>query len=279
MLKTIDKNGLGTIKNILMRVLDLINNPEISAREITELIELDPTMSAKVLKLANSSLYGSGKDINDIKGAIVRIGFDNVKEIVVSQSIFDFYNLNGDFKTFSGKKLWQHSLEVALFSKYLYRREFKKQGNDAYSAGLLHDIGIIIESQAIENSFKDCLKTARKLENDLFQVENYILGFNHSDIGMEFGKLWFFPEEIKSVIKNHHVPNNSSKHEKLVKTIFLAEFITADEEDIFTDIYQDENREMFKKITEDYKISEEAIDLIKEQVCSDIENYQKEGLF
>ena len=96
MLKTIDKNGLGTIKNILMRVLDLINNPEISAREITELIELDPTMSAKVLKLANSSLYGSGKDINDIKGAIVRIGFDNVKEIVVSQRIFYFYNENDE---------------------------------------------------------------------------------------------------------------------------------------------------------------------------------------
>ena len=120
---------------------------------IHNIIEVDPPLTAKLLKLANSAFYGYPKTIGEVQEAIVCIGFEAVKELALSQKICELFKKNDLINNYSRISLWKHSLAVAVFSKLLYRREFAKSGENIYVAGLLHDIGHIIMDQFLHDKF------------------------------------------------------------------------------------------------------------------------------
>jgi HD-like signal output (HDOD) protein len=146
-----------------------------------------------LLRIANSAYYGFRRKISRIQYAIVGVGFNAVKELAISQKVCELFQKDDHFEGYSRTALWEHSVAVALCNKLIYMRKFRQFGENVYSVGLLHNIGIVIEDQFLQKEFKDVLVQSRKDKCNLPDAEKHILGFDHTEIGRALTDNWDFP--------------------------------------------------------------------------------------
>jgi putative nucleotidyltransferase with HDIG domain len=200
--KIIEKiEHLRSLPQVVMRVLAMTDAQEITAVELSK--ALDQSLAAKVLKMANSAYYG-GKNfrtVNSISHAIVIVGFDAVKEIIVTTAFLDNFH-DADFKEL--QPVWKHSLECAMVAKrlaWVYRYEFL---DEAYVTGLIHDVGKVIILQYFPDEYRQ-IKSAAKEDFSGLNAEKAALGgFTHAEIGGKIAEHWFFPEALVDAIEHHH---------------------------------------------------------------------------
>jgi len=272
-------SDISSIKQTVTQIIETINNPASSARDLKNIIEIDPPLSAKLLKLANSALYGYPKTIGEIQEAIVCIGFDAVRELALSQKVCELFKKGDYFDGYSRSSLWKHSVAVAYCSKLIYRREFRERGENIYIAGLLHDIGIIILDQFKHKKFREILKKSRREKNNLVNVETEVLGFNHTDIGLDLGESWGFPEEIDTAIKTHHNPENvADEHARISSTIFVANCVIQSRAIGYSDAPY-KNETLYQKCLMRLNVKEKAIDLIVKEVEKEISRLEQAEWF
>ncbi|MFA7382192.1 MAG: HDOD domain-containing protein [Desulfurivibrionaceae bacterium] len=226
LLELVETSPLASIKGTVSRILSIISDPAVSSSELIRLIEVDPPLAAKILRVANSAYYSTAKDISDINQALIWIGFDTLKEIILTQKISEIYRGGTPFLGYSRLQLWRHSLAVALLAKNIYRREFGEKGNNAYAAGLMHDIGVIVEDQILHQEFMQLMQSMADTPQALTDCETSFLGYNHGLVGMALAGNWNFPAELREGIGFHHNPENASEEHRLfVKTIFVADYL------------------------------------------------------
>ena len=175
--------------------------------------------------------------------------------------------------------LWKHSVAVVLCSKLIFRREFRERGENIYVAGLLHDIGIIVLDQFIHNGFKGIVKKSRKEKNNLVNIEDDALGFNHTEIGMAIAESWDFPVELIKAIENHHNPTNvDDEYYKISSTIFIADYAIQDKLIGYCDAPY-KNKALFVNCLMKLKIKERALGLIIKEVEKEINKMEKADWF
>ena len=179
----VNRSGLSEIKTVISGILRIVNDPNSTQEDLRKIIEIDPPLAAKVLKVANSAYYSPSSNIGDIKKAVWLIGLDAVQELAMSQKIRAFFDGDTVSSRYSRVALWKHSIAIAVFGKLIYRREFGEKGECMYAAGLLHDVGIIIEDQLCHDEFMQVLGQIRELKTDLAEAELRIFGFNHATLG------------------------------------------------------------------------------------------------
>ena len=192
---------LPTLPQVVMRVLAMAESPRISAIELSK--AMDQSLAAKVLKVSNSAYYGgrSNRNINSIHHAIVMIGFEAVKEIILTTSFFHTFHDAQDVNTL--QPLWEHSLQCALIAKrlaWMYRYDSL---DEAYLSGLTHDIGRLV----IQQYFSDQYWEIEKKKNsgvDLLQAERDVLSITHAEIGGKVAERWAFPPSLADSITHHH---------------------------------------------------------------------------
>jgi len=168
---------------------------------------------------------------------------------------------------------------VALCSKLLFRREFRERGDNIYVAGLLHDIGIIVIDQFMHDQFKVILQKTRSEKNNQLAVENSLLGYNHTDIGLALAKSWGFPDEMTSAIVNHHCPNDlNSENAKIAATMYIANYCVQKEFVGYCDApYPDKT--LLQKCLIKYRIKEKALSLIIKEVKTEIKKMENANWF
>ncbi len=218
----IDKLGDKIANPMIVReCLNLMNDPTASADSLTSILEGDPGLSARVLKLANSPIYSSGQGIVSIRAALVRLGNKNVSRLLLAMSLTSKSDKEqSDFL----KKIWLHSMAVGSFTKDL--AELKgmnsKEGKDLwFSLGLLHNLGMVLLASG--GLAVPLAKMAQKERLSLLQVEKKALGFDHADVGAELAKRWNFPPLLREVMGLHHQPNQAKTHRDEVGLIGLAD--------------------------------------------------------
>jgi putative nucleotidyltransferase with HDIG domain len=192
---------LPTLPQIIMRVLSMAESPNINALELAK--AMDQSLAAKVLKVANSAYYGGrlSRSVNSIPHAIVIIGFDAVKEIILTTSFFHTFSDAQDVEAL--QPLWQHSMDCALIAKrlsWIYRLE---ELDEVYFAGLIHDIGKLVIQQYFPKQYKAIEQEKEKGVEDL-SAETEILGLTHAEIGGKMCEHWSFPENMVDAITHHH---------------------------------------------------------------------------
>jgi len=153
-LELVDESDISSIKNVVSGLIKIINDPTSTARDLKEVIQIDPPLTAKVLRLANSAYYSPRNKISEINQAIIWVGYDAIKELAMSQKVCEIFNKDECIEGYSRNALWKHSLAVALFGKMIYRREFGERGENVYVAGLLHEIGLIAKDQFYQEEFR-----------------------------------------------------------------------------------------------------------------------------
>ncbi|NWF53966.1 MAG: HDOD domain-containing protein [Syntrophaceae bacterium] len=191
---------LPTLPQVVMRVLSMAESPKISAIELSK--ALDQSLASKVLKLANSAFYGGrGQKISNLHHAIMMIGFESVKEIILTTSFF--HTLHDARDVQSLRPLWEHSLECALIAKrlaWIYRYDSL---DEAYLSGLTHDIGRLVIQQYFLDQFEE-IEEKKKSGRDWLEAEKEVLEMTHAEIGGKVAERWGFPANLIDVITHHH---------------------------------------------------------------------------
>jgi putative nucleotidyltransferase with HDIG domain len=192
---------LPTLPQVVTKVLSMTDSDKGNAVELSK--EMDQSLSAKVLKVANSAYYGAraSRRVNSVHHAIVIIGFDAVKEIILTTSLFHTFKDSQVVKTL--QPLWQHSLEVALATKrlaWVFRYEAM---DEAYLVGLIHDIGKLVIQQHFPDQFR-LIKGENQGGAEELRLEKEVLGVTHAEIAGKMAQHWNFPDTLVEAIAHHH---------------------------------------------------------------------------
>ncbi len=275
----VNRSEISSIKSIVSGIVRIINDPQATIWDLKEMVEVDPPLTAKVLKVANSVYYSPPNKIGEIKQALIWIGFDTLKEMALSQKVSGIFNENGSVEGYSIRSLWKHCVAVALITKMIYRREFKERGANAYVAGLLHDIGIIVESQFLQNDFSLVLSKAKNEKKNLSEAEQEVFGLHHADIGMAVAENWNLPQEIAGAIGYHDNPLEAEQDSfKLASTLYIAEYCSQNNGIGYSET-PFQNNEFFQQCLAELNMDPPALDLIVEDAKRELNEAEEQGLF
>ncbi len=215
---------LPPMPQIVFKARSLLSDPEAEMRDLSALLESDQAIATKVLKLANSAYYGLSGKVSSIRHASSMLGFNALGQLI---SMVGSSSVLG--KTLKGYDLdsagaWRHSLMTASASRILAMRKNPELENDAFAAGLIHDVGKLVLDRHVDKRKEDFERLTEGGRNSMLAAEQHILGLDHAEIGFEVCNHWNIPESISTAIKHHHQPSQSNDDE-LSYIIFLANSI------------------------------------------------------
>jgi putative nucleotidyltransferase with HDIG domain len=216
--------GLPTLPSMLLKINKLLMNPRTSAKEVAQLITTDPAIASKVLRVVNSSFYGFSSRITTVTHAIVILGFNTIKSIVLSSSIFDVFK-NETKSSFNREAFWKHSVACGAASKVIANRVGEPAVEEIFLAGLLHDIGKIVLDQFLHPAFLEILADAQKRKVMLRDSEFKKLGFTHAEIGAWMFSQWNLSKALIDTVRCHHSPGSTRRHRKSAAIVHLADIL------------------------------------------------------
>lgn len=223
-LKVINKiKELPTLPIVIMRLLNTIQQPNSSAEDFAQIIMRDPSMAVNLLKLANSAFYGHSRKISTITEAIVIIGMDTLKALILGTSIFRINPKTQKGKT-QLKEIWLHSLKTAVAAKIIANEVKAEDQEIIYVSALLHDLGKLIYAKFYEEDFVDIEEKMHETGYTFFQVEKTLYPFTHCELGMHVAEHWKLLGEMKAVIAMHHSPEEEipKEYSEIINIIKIA---------------------------------------------------------
>ncbi len=189
---------------VAQQVMAIMDNPETTARDLADIIQYDQAITANVLKICNAAYFGLPRKVSSLGEAVVVIGQDILKDIIVTSSSARFYKgAVGTGYQLSQGDLWKHSVAAAIMAKLIAARVKGVDSGDAFTAGLLHDIGKRILSSFVADEFKLIVE---KTEAGMAfsEAETEVIGMTHSELGGLIMEKWKFPEGITIAVRSHH---------------------------------------------------------------------------
>lgn len=214
-----------TLPTVIAQMIGLIDRPDTSARDMAGLIGTDQVLTATVLKLANSAAYGYPRGIGTVDHAIEVLGCETVKSLGLNASVLDRFAGRGIYTTFDRQRFWEHTIACAVGARFLAGKLHSRMGEEAYTAGLLHDIGRLILSQFFPEEFSRILTLARNDEMYIGEAEKRILGVTHTEIGAWLAEKWHLPQRLVDAIYYHHAPGSLEHGAELPALVHLADFV------------------------------------------------------
>lgn len=217
--------SLPTLPTVVSKMIQLVDNPKTSATSLARLIYTDQALTARILKLANSAYYGFPREISTVNMAIVVLGFNTVKEMGLSLSVFEVFKGGSDDATFDISRFWQHSIGCGSAARMLARRLDNHMIGEAFVAGLLHDIGKIIIRQYLAREFAAIIDKVSRQGIDLDQAEMEVVGTSHAQVGAWLAEKWNLPRIIVDAIAFHHKPSEAREDQIMVAIVNVANYL------------------------------------------------------
>jgi putative nucleotidyltransferase with HDIG domain len=206
---------LPTIPIVATKVMQLIEMDNISVDEIAKVVSTDPAVAARVLKIANSAFYGCQRQIQTISGAIVVLGFNTLRSLVVAASVKEVYKPYG----LTEKMLWEHSFGAGIAARIIAHDARKANHEESFLAGLLHDIGKIIMNNLDRDKFQLIVQRCYNEELPFDEVEGSVYPFTHAEVGAHVVKKWNFPEGLIHAILYHHSLDADKEGDHYLKSL------------------------------------------------------------
>jgi HD-like signal output (HDOD) protein len=197
---------IATLPEITLKIIQLVENPKSTAQDLNKLISNDPALVARILKVVNSAFYGLPGQIGSINRAIVLLGLNAVKNIVIAASLAKLFRGGRVSPQFSAKDLWTHSVAVGVMSKLIVARLNNSLPDEAFLAGLIHDIGILVELQGLRDALVETAERASKETRRYVEIETEVVGVDHQALGAGLTTKWKFPRSFQYVTGYHHQP-------------------------------------------------------------------------
>ena len=192
-----------TLPAVAMRVNELINDPNSSSADIADVLKKDQVLTAKVLRLVNSSYYSIPGGVADVQRALAFLGFNTLAQLVLSLSIFQVFS-TGDSGEFSMPEFWKHALGAAVCSELLSKKLKIGKPEEAFTCGLLHDIGKLVLNEIDPDRLKSIIRETSSGQRSFFEVEKEWDLPGHSYLGEVIATRWGLPQVIRLSIRYHH---------------------------------------------------------------------------
>lgn len=220
--------NLPTPPIVFQQIQKVINDPNCSASMVAAILAEDPAMSVKVLKLTNSAYYGLSREVNSVKQAVVIVGLEAIKNLVLSASVLDMFK-GKDIDQEAQERFWRHSLATGFCCRILAKGlqdQCIMDQDTAFSAGLLHDLGKVVFTCFLKDEYKQ-LQVAREVDKSSpeFELENKTLGYNHAQVGGFLAVLWKLPNKLSDAISYHHNPQELEEENLLVHLVHISNYI------------------------------------------------------
>ncbi|MBI4682872.1 MAG: HDOD domain-containing protein [Nitrospirae bacterium] len=216
---------LPTIPVIAQEILRLVSDDLASAGELEKIVEKDPAISAKILSVANSVFFGFTLPAGTISNAIIRIGFNNVKNIAFGISIMTILDERKGEKAISYERIFEHSAAAGVITRRLSKELGMNFSDELVVSGLLHDLGFLVMNRYFPDDYFRVLRAMEK-KVPLLEAEKEVFGFTHADIGAWLTDKWQLPDSVHDVALYHHSPALAKRNIKNAAVIHIADYIT-----------------------------------------------------
>jgi putative nucleotidyltransferase with HDIG domain len=223
--KISDLDNIPTVPALLVPLLRRLGEPaeKVSVAEIVTLISYDKSLTAQCLHMANSPLLGMRNRVETVQGAVMALGMTKVREVATTCCLLRA--LPARRGSLQPNDLWKHSLACAMVSREFARKVGFADPEQAYLAGLLHDLGLIVELTTFPKEFEAATHVAIAKRCPIHEAERLVLGVNHCVIGEMLAERWHLPSEMKEVIRHHHDVDHASTAAVLVSIVSLTDIL------------------------------------------------------
>jgi putative nucleotidyltransferase with HDIG domain len=194
---------LAALPQVVHQIIHLTNNPNASVKDLERLISIDQGMSTRVLNTVNSAYYGFSRKIASIKDAVVLLGFKAVRNLAMTVSVFDLFVGKTDRQNLRRGKWWRHSIDTALCARLIASQVAGVSPDEAYTAGLLHDIGKPLLDRYGDAPYEQVEDLVAQGVPEL-TAERQVYGCDHAEVGRAVSQHWGFPEKLVEAIGCHH---------------------------------------------------------------------------
>ncbi len=231
LLREID--DLPSIPETLLEIFKVLDDPDSGPADLSSVVQMDPPLMARILRLANSPYYSRGGNLPDIQRCVAALGYKTVRQVAICVSVAT--TLVGAVARAQGKmdyrELWHHSVSTGAIAKHLARLTDYPDQEELFTAGLLHDMGKFVleihSPEAYDQIIESRLPNGRSLE----EVESEYFGCDHAELGAAFGESWRFPPLLVRCFGEHHRiselkgPQNRGDH--AVALVALADYLAS----------------------------------------------------
>ena len=214
-----------TLPTIVFELNKYLRDPDTSIKTVCDTIEKDQAITLKILKLVNSAFYGFKQKISDLRNAVVLLGYNAVRNAIVSLSVINSFPKRVKLMDFDISQFWKHSLAVAVTSKNIAQLSKKESPDNCFVGGLLHDVGKVILAQYFPNLFETVWTTLQEEHLSFYESERKKLPIDHTIIGAHLAAKWQLPQGLVDAIRWHHEFQPESKSANFVQNIYLANFL------------------------------------------------------
>ena len=215
---------LPTLPQVVTKIAAMVESPDTSVADVGRIISKDQVLSARVLKLVNSAFYGFSRPVTTITHAMVLLGFNVVKGIAMSASVFELFQ-QGEGNGTDRKHLWDHSIGTARIAGVLAKKVKLHEPEEAVVASLLHDLGKIVLCAYMPEEFAAIIELAKSRNLLMVDAEAQILNTTHAEIGMWLLERWKLPVKLVEPIALHHAPHLSREAPLTTAIVHLADIL------------------------------------------------------
>ncbi len=217
---------LPALPQVVAEVLRITEDPDTTVKDLNEAISRDQALAAKVLRLANSAYYGFPRRIGTIVEAVIILGFNTIRNLVLAASVHGILSRELPGYQLARGELWRHSIACAMAARTLARRARFPQPDQAFVAGLLHDIGKLVLGVYVGEAYTAILEKVHKEGLSFVQAEEEVLGFTHAAVGARVADKWNLPSYLVEAIELHHEPARARSNPLLVALTHLADAVS-----------------------------------------------------
>ena len=200
-------DDLPPLPAVAAKVMGMAEDDKTSAMDLAQVLATDQALTAKLIRISNSAYYGFARRISTVREAVVMLGFKQVRQVAVGASMMNTFKRSGVDDGFDLDLFWGHSVGVAVAAEALAKKTLGAKPEDAFTAGILHDIGRLVLRQVLPQEFSHAISIARTGEMALHEAELEITGYAHDEIGQALGERWKFPGHLVDAVRCHHDDN------------------------------------------------------------------------
>lgn len=215
---------VSTLPTVAVKIIEVANDPTTGAEDLLGAVQFDTALAARIMRTVNSSYYSMQNKVADLKLAITLLGFKEIRNLAMTAYIAQLFKKGSGHGTYTREGLWNHMIGVGIVAQLVAETCRRVPPREAYLAGLLHDIGLILEDQYLNKPF--CKVIDLLTENTLLRdVEHKVMGFDHGELGEYVASQWSLPRHLTATIRYHHSPlEYEGEHRDMVFVVALADF-------------------------------------------------------
>jgi len=219
--------GMPSLPTTVSKVLEVCNNPKTSPIDLDRVIQLDPVLMGRVLKLINSAYYGLGNQVTSLVRAIIMLGLNTVKNLALSSAVLGNVSSKTDFHALNSDAFWRHSLCVGVTAKLIAKERGidPKTLEEYFAAGLLHDIGKIPLNNTLADEYVRAMALADREHISIVQAERRELGIDHCEAGALIAEAWKLSGAIADTVRSHHdIEAYEGENGDVLRTVAVADY-------------------------------------------------------